>query len=199
MVESMARESVTRQSPLAGWTERFSAVAPAIVLAEVPFRAMVNLRMRTGTAAASAVEAALGFALPLGPTPAGGAAGDRAVWLAPDEFLLSSGSRSASELTGVLRSALGDTANGAAVNVSAQYTSISLAGPESRDLLAGGCSTDLSPDAAPTGSSVHTPLAQASVVIVVTDAAAGAFLLIVRASFADYLASWLTMAAREYA
>ena len=145
----------------------------SILLGESPFTAIVNVRVRGG-----AVPEGVG-------TP---------VRLAPDEYLLTSRSMTAGQRI----DALGDSVH-AAVDVSAQYTTISLAGAESRDLLAGGCSVDLSPEAAPTGTTVHAPLAQASVVITVTDAGAGAFELIVRASFADYLATWLTTVAREYA
>lgn len=191
-------ETVVRFSPLGDWDARFAAAAPAILLSELPFTTILSLRVRVDSAASAAVEAALGLNLPRHPSPIGASGSDRAIWLAPDEFLLTSQSRSARELSEAITAALGGSANGAVVDVSAQYTVIALAGPESRDLLAGGCSPDLSRQEAPTGTSVHTPLAQASVVIVVTDAAAGAFLLIVRASFADYLASWLTTTAREY-
>ncbi len=191
-------EIASRQSPLGEWAPRFAAVAPAILLSEVPFTTILNLRVRVGSAASAAVEAALGLELPRHPRHVGAIGHERAIWLAPDEFLVTSSTRSASDLGGLITAALGDRANGALVDTSAQFTVITLAGPESRDLLAGGCSTDLSPEQAPTGMSVHTPLAQASVILVVADAAAGAFLLIVRASFADYLASWLTTMAREY-
>ncbi len=161
-----------RVSPLAEWTARFDAVAPAVLLAEIPFTAIVNVRARSGVA------------------PAGVGS---LIRLAPDEFLLTSRSMTA----GRLIEALGDSVD-AAVDVSAQYPTISLAGAESRDLLAGGCAIDLSPEVAPTGTTVHAPLAQANVVITVLDADTGSFELIVRASFADYLATWLTSAAREY-
>lgn len=183
-----------RRSPLRGWEQRFAAAAPAVELAEVAFQTTVNLRV--AGPAASAVFAALGLAPPS--STAISTAGDLlAIRLAPDEFLLRSGELSAALLESLVVAALGG-AHGAAVDVSAQFTAIALAGPEARDLLAGGCSTDLSAAAAPTGTSVQVPIAQTGVLVVVTDAAAGAFLLIVRSSFADYLASWLTMGATEY-
>ncbi|MES2094327.1 MAG: sarcosine oxidase subunit gamma family protein [Actinomycetota bacterium] len=159
-------------SPLAEWASRFEAAAPAVLLAEIPFTAIVNIRVRNRVAPDGAWSL---------------------IRLAPDEFLLTSRSMTA----GRLIETLGDSVD-AAVDVSAQYTTISLAGAESRDLLAGGCAVDLAPEVAPTGTTVHAPLAQANVVITVVDADTGSFELIVRASFADYLATWLTSAAREY-
>ncbi|MBC7518314.1 MAG: sarcosine oxidase subunit gamma [Microbacteriaceae bacterium] len=194
-------EAVLLRSPLGEWAERFAAIPAAIALVEKPFQTMVNLRVRPG-APATAVENALGFALPHTPSPHTASVdgnGDRALWLAPDEFLIISENRPASHLVDLLRAALGSTEYGAAVDVSAQYTTVGLRGTETRDLLAGGCSTDFSVEAAPTGTCVHSPLAQASVVIIVTDAANGSFDLIVRSSFARYLAAWLISAAQEYA
>lgn len=189
---------LTPKSPLDGWAERFASTAPGIVLSEMPFMTMVNLRVMPGSAAAVAVETALGVMLPRDPTRvevSGGTDDLTVVWLAPDEFLLICGTRTADAVIDMLRSALGGSTRGAAVDVSAQRTAIALSGPEARDLLAGGCSTDLAAEVAPTGTSVQTLLAQTGVIILVSDAEAGAFLLVVRASFADYLAAWLTSAA----
>src|SRR3990170_3766875 len=167
------------RSPLHGWAERFASTAPAVVLSEVPFTTMVNLRVVPGSAAALAVETALGVRLPRAPERvevSGGKDDLVIVWLAPDEFLLQSGTRTADAMIDILRSALGGSADGAAVDVSAQRTAIALSGPRARDLLAGGCSTDLAVAVAPTGTSVQTLLAQTGVIILVTDAEAGAFL-----------------------
>ena len=211
-------EAVLLRSPLGEWAERFAAVPAAIAVAEKPFQTMVTLRVRPG-APSAAVARALGFVLPQAPSPHtasgdgngngngngngdgngdGDGSRDRALWLAPDEFLITSETRPSATLVALLQGALGSTEHGAAVDVSAQYTTVTLRGTETRDLLAGGCSFDLSAEQAPTGTSVHTPLAQASVIIIVTDAAAGSFELIVRSSFARYLAAWLISAAQEY-
>lgn len=198
--------TLNRRSPLNDWRARFEATAPAIELAEVPFTNTINLRVLPGTPHADALERSLGVRLPRDRSSVerSASADDlTVVWLAPDEFLLMSMARSAESILEVIRGSLaGDGLEGdgqaAAVDVSAQRTALALSGPQSRDLLAGGCSADLSAEAAPTGTTVQTMLAQAGVIILVTDADAGAFLLIVRASFADYLATWLTTVAVEY-
>jgi sarcosine oxidase subunit gamma len=197
---------LARRSPLGDWRVRFEAIAPAIVLAEKPFMNMVNLRILPGTPHADALEASLSVRLPRDRSSieSSESADDlTAMSLAPDEFLLMSGVRSAESILEIIRGSLegnghGGAGQGAAVDVSAQRTALALSGPQSRDLLAGGCSADLSAQAAPTGTIVQTMLAQAGVIILVTDADAGAFTLFVRASFADYLATWLTTGAVEY-
>ena len=207
---------LVRRSPLDDWRARFEAIAPAIVLSEMPFTNMINLRVVPGTPHADALEASLGVRLPRDRSSVelSSSADDlTAIWLAPDEFLLMSGVRPAEWMLEIIRGSLegdgqggdgreGDGREGdgraVVVDVSAQRTALALSGPQSRDLLAGGCSADLSAEAAPTGTTVQTMLAQAGVIILVTDADAGAFLLLVRASFADYLATWLTTAAVEY-
>ena len=84
----------------------------------------------------------------------------------------------------------------AVVDVSANRTTISIAGPRARDLLAFGCSIDLDPRAFGPGRCAQTMLARAQVIIVpVGPEAEPAFRVLVRPSFAAYLAAWLADAA----
>ena len=87
----------------------------------------------------------------------------------------------------------------AVVDVSAQRTIVTLSGRYARDVLAHGCSTDLHPRVAPTGTCITTLLAQTGIVLQVLDAEAGDFQLLVRSSFAGYFATWIADAAAEYA
>ena len=77
---------------------------------------------------------------------------------------------------------------GVVTDVSGQRTAIELTGPRARDLLARGCAIDLDPSVAPVGTCVSTLLAQTGVIILVEP---DAVLLLVRSSFASYLARWL--------
>lgn len=107
---------------------------------------------------------------------------ERVLRLGPDEWLVLT-------LPAERRSrALSLTEFGSVTDVSAQRTTISLRGPRVRDLLARGCAIDLDPSVAPTGTCVTTLLAQTGVTIVVE---ADGILLLVRSSFASYLAHWL--------
>ena len=83
---------------------------------------------------------------------------------------------------------------GTVTDVSAQRTTIVLSGPRARDLLARGCAIDLDPSVAPPGTCVSTLLAQTGVLILVER---DDVLLLVRSSFASYLARWLEDAALD--
>ena len=91
--------------------------------------------------------------------------------------------------------AIGD-GRGAVVDVSANRTTLSVSGPRARDLLAFGCSIDLDERRSSRGMCAQTLLARANVIIVpVGPAVEPPFRVLVRPSFAAYLAAWLTDAA----
>jgi heterotetrameric sarcosine oxidase gamma subunit len=82
-------------------------------------------------------------------------------------------------------------------------TNTELIGPYARDVLEHGCPVGLHPRAFGTGRCVQTMLAKTQVVIwrPDSDGAGGpdeVFRVLVRGSFAGYLAAWLTDAAGEY-
>lgn len=196
----MTADISTRRSPLDGWAARLAGLAPAVRLTERPFRAQLTLRL-PDPARTSAVSRVLGIDLPSDPctfTRGTGPHGPVEVaWLGPDEYLVLAQPGLQRTLESALREAIGD-APGTVVDVSAQRTALALSGPHARDLLAHGCAIDLHPSASPTGTCVQTLLAQAGIILLVRDADAGEFLLLVRASFARYLAAWLVDAGVEY-
>jgi sarcosine oxidase, subunit gamma len=172
-----------RHSPLEAWVDAFAALPRTIRLAEVPFCSMLNLRPSTPS---SAIAATLGGPLPTAPCTAMRHGARDVLWLGPDEWLVVCPPGEEDGLEPALRSA------GAAVtDVSAQRTVLSLSGPSSAEVLAHGCAIDLHPQMAPAGTCVQTLLARTGITIVVQDDRASAFTLLVRASFAGYLASWL--------
>jgi sarcosine oxidase subunit gamma len=81
------------------------------------------------------------------------------------------------------------------VDVSAQRTTLLLGGSRVRDVLAHGCSLDLHPSRFPAGACAQTMLAHAPVILLALPA--GEFWVLVRASFAAYLADWLFDATLE--
>lgn len=158
-----------RRSPLAGHAG----------VRELPFRTMVNVRTR-------ATEL-LGVPLP-GPNTIA-TAGERSVlWLGPDEWLVVGPPDDpvAAELTG-----------DSVVDVSANRTTIELAGHHARDILEKGTSIDLHPRAFGPGRCAQTLLARAQVVLAQVDGEP-TYHVLVRGSFAPYLADWLVDAAREF-
>lgn len=200
----MAENAVLqRKSPLGRYTDRLAACP--LDLAEEPFVRHLVLRLDATSTAVVDVERLLGLTLPPA-NRASGADGSRtAVWLGPDEWLIMDSGPDddlAAELAGIVR-----PADGAVVDVSAQRTTLRLRGPYARSVLAKGCSVDLHPRVVVPGLAVQTMIAHAAVILVALDAGCpdqglAADLdcrILVRSTFAAYLADWLLDAAIEYA
>lgn len=197
----MTAKEIMPRSPLAGWAAAFARLPDGVRITEIPFLTQLSLRVEPDGPGAVAVGKSLGGELPAEPCTAtrstAPSAGDvEALWLGPDEWLILAGPGRQGELEDLLRAAIGDSP-GAVTDVSAQRTALSLSGPAARAVLARGCAIDLDPRVAPAGTCVQTLLARAGVTIVVRDERGGEFLLLVRASFADYLAAWLIDACTE--
>jgi sarcosine oxidase subunit gamma len=82
--------------------------------------------------------------------------------------------------------------------VSAQRITLRLTGSRARDVLAKGCSIDLHPRSFCRGSSAQTTLGQAGVVLLALADSGDDYAILVRSSFAGYLADWLADAAVEF-
>ncbi|MFF3490090.1 sarcosine oxidase subunit gamma [Streptomyces sp. NPDC002795] len=190
----MTADTPVRTSPLADWDPRLPSGLNA---REVPFLTQLTLRVTPGSAAATAVEGYLGYALP-GAGRAHLDAAVEALWLGPDEWLLVAPAGRAEELTAGLRSAIGEEF-ATVTDTSAQRTVLALSGPLLPDVLSQGCALDLAPDKAGVGACRTTLLAQAGVTLVVREAGPRVVSLLVRSSFAGYLAAWLADACTEYA
>jgi sarcosine oxidase subunit gamma len=118
-------------------------------------------------------------------------AGERAIlWLGPDEYLVvAPDGDDVAEVTGE-----------SVVDVSANRTTIELSGPYARDVLEKGMSIDLHPRAFGPGRCAQTLLARAQVVLRQLDSldrTEPTYHVLVRGSFAPYLADWLVDAAKE--
>ena len=135
--------------------------------------------------------------LPLSPNTWVGAGGRQIIWLGPDEWLVRDPAASPEGLETLLGRAVAD-AGGAAVDVSAQRTSLRLRGRHVRDLLATGCSLDLHPRSFRSGQCAQTTLGLAGVVLMALDDDGTDYRILVRPSFAGYLADWITDAASEF-
>jgi sarcosine oxidase, subunit gamma len=186
-----------RYSPLEAWTDAFAGLPRSLRVAEVPFCEMLNLRLDAGDPAGPAgagVAAVLGGPLPLVPGTARRYDTRDVAWLGPDEWLVIS-EPGAPSVEADLTEAV--TAAGAVTDVSAQRTLLTVAGPAAAEALARGCAIDLHPQVAPAGTCVQTLLARSGVTIIVRDDSASRFSLLVRASFAGYLADWLVDAATD--
>ena len=179
---------------LAGEIERAGADGPrGVRLRELPFPAQIDLR---ADPANPRLAEALGFPLPTTPNTVAGDGERAALWLGPDEWLVVAPEGSEASLERELRGAIGD-AHGSVVDVSANRTPLELEGPMAREVLSKGCSLDLHPREFGPGHCAQTALARVQVVLwQLSDAPR--YRLLVRCSFAPYLAEWLIDAMAEY-
>jgi sarcosine oxidase subunit gamma len=119
------------------------------------------------------------------------------IWFGPQEWLVTSTSQAAEALEAQLREVTTEH-GGAAVDVSAQRTTVRLCGAHARDVLAKGCSLDLHPAVFGPGAAAQTMLGLAAVVLIPLDDKGTDYRILVRSSFAGYLADWLIDAAEEF-
>jgi sarcosine oxidase subunit gamma len=193
--------SVPLRSPLTDAADRLAAATRAsggaVRLAELRFLTQLNVRLDAKGAAADAVGLALDLQLPLEPNTVVRAGELTALWLGPDEWLLVGPPGSRSDLESRIRTAVEDEPV-SVTDVSAQRTTLLVAGPRARDLLAHGCSLDLHPRAFGAGRCAQTTLARAQIVLVARDEPRAGFWVLVRSSFAGYLTDWLLDAAAEW-
>ncbi|MFJ1806946.1 MULTISPECIES: sarcosine oxidase subunit gamma [unclassified Streptomyces] len=189
------------RSPLANFSDRLADATRmsrgAVRLAELPFLTQVNVRLDAKGAAADAVGLALGLPLPLEANTVVRAGESTALWLGPDEWLLVGPPGGVGDLESRIRTAAGDEPV-SVTDVSAQRTTLLVTGPRARDLLAHGCPLDLHPRTFGPGRCAQTTLARTQIVLVSRDETRAGFWLLVRSSFAGYLADWLLDAATEY-
>ena len=183
-----------RTHPLEAWRATFQRLPDTVGITAEPYVAMVDVRLGTVDAE---VSAALGVDLPTTPNTWVAAEAGRVVWLGPDEWLLCSTTEAPEDLETRVRAAVVPL-GGAATDVSAQRIGLRLTGSRAFDVLAKGCSLDLHPRVFGRGSSAQTTLGQAGVVLLALSDAGDDYAVLVRSSFAGYLADWLLDAALEF-
>ena len=189
-------ETLVATSPLQGYAQKLAQLPSTVSLAEEPLVGMVDLWVDPNGPAASGVSTVLGLDLPTTPSTYVSNDAVTVLWLGPEEWLIT-GSQSAPALEAQLREVVGEH-GGAAIDVSAQRTTLRLSGRHVRDVLAKGCSLDLHPTVFSTGTAAQTTLGLAGVVLMALDDAGLDYRILVRASFARYLTDWLLDAAGEF-
>jgi sarcosine oxidase subunit gamma len=194
-------EAYLRRSPLAhrGLAARATAdmAGADIILGERPHRCQIDIR---GDAADAAFATALHSVTGLrAPTEANSftTAGELAcLWLGPDEWLVLGPGGGEHEIAARLRSAFGDI-HAAVTDVSEARTTIAVAGPAARALLAKGTSIDLHPRVFGPGRCAQTGFAGANIILRQTDDVPSFEILLLN-SFAEHVWAWLEGACREF-
>jgi sarcosine oxidase, subunit gamma len=158
--------------------------------------ASVSDRVRAGSGSGSGLGSASGPGAGPGPGPDSESGELQLVWLGPDEWLIIGPDGTASLTAQLLRTALGDEL-GSIVDVSANRTTLELSGPVARQVLQKGCTLDLHPRAFTSGSCAQTLVSKVNVLLVQAGRSP-AYRLLVRGSFAQYLADWMLDAMDEY-
>jgi sarcosine oxidase, subunit gamma len=196
-----------RRGPLSDLAADFEAAtvtgSRGVQLREIPFLAQVNLRADPANGyVMRRIAAALDEELPTRPNTVATAGIRHVLWLGPDEWLVIGPDGDAHWIERALRSALGEKEAdgfGSVVNVSAGRTVLELSGPAAREVLEKGCALDLHPLAFRPGHCAQTLVSRAEVILHQTaDTPAPKYRLLVRTSFARYLALWLMDAMQEF-
>ena len=148
----------------------------------------------------AAVGRVLDLLLPTEPCTSAAKGQIGALWLGPDQWLVTCPASDVADLVGSLRAALGGV-HAAITDLTDGRVALRVAGPSARDVLAKGTPLDLHPRAFPSGRCAGTLLAKATVVIHLLDddsERGASFDVYVARSFAHYLWTWLEDAGREY-
>ena len=169
----------------------------SVEMCELAFWGHVNLRGDSGDEAFQAgVEGVVGARAPVMPNIVA-RAGERAiVWLGPDEWLVVSAPESREGVAKGLEEALSGL-HVAVNDISSGQTIIRLRGPRARDLLNKGCPLDLHPRVFGAGQCAQSHIGKSNALIIQVDDEP-TYDIIVRRSFADYLARWLLHSGMEY-
>jgi sarcosine oxidase subunit gamma len=179
-----------RRSPLDGVLP-WSLPDGMVALSELRFAEQIGVRVRPPVAAYLA-----GVPLPLEPNRVASMRTLRTLWLAPDEWLVTSPEGMAPDLIGRITRALAGRP-AMVTDLSSSRAIIEIAGPRARTLLEKGCGLDLHPRAFGPGCCAQTLFARLPLILDQLSAAPS-YRLFVRRSAARWLADWLIDAAEEF-
>lgn len=195
-------EAYLRQSPLSQLALPSRAVTEAddagVVMAERPFRRIVNLRGDPKSGAfLNSAKSVLGADLPTSANSTASGKDVTLLWLGPDEWWAIS-----EDATPPLADKLREAVSGHHASITDAgegYTCISISGPKAIDALAKGSTLDFHDSVFAPGSCAQSDMAKAAVVFHrLADTAVPSFEIYVRSSFAEYLWRWIEDAAGEY-
>lgn len=188
-----------RRSPAAHLADAMAAAtAPTVALREIAFPVQLGVRAVPGSDTAAALEELYGLELPAGHGQVtGDPDGFHVIWLGPDEFLAVDVSRQQEPGEADASAAALEGLPGQVIDLSANRALVELSGANAREVLEKGCHHDLHPRAFAVGTAIATQLGPVPIVLHRTGA--DTFRLYPRASFADYLVTWLLDAMEEFA
>lgn len=184
------------ESPLHYYLDRTSGAGDAgIVIREAKVLGHLNLRGNPENELfLKGVETVLGLKLPTVPGHFVSSGQSSIYWLGPTEWLVIVPGGSESQVEAQLRDSL--QGHFSVVDVSGGQTLINISGEEVDLVLKKSSGYDFHPGRFKAGRCVQTTFAKAAALV--SKQPDGSFDLIIRRSFADYLARWLLDAAQEF-
>jgi sarcosine oxidase subunit gamma len=185
----MAERGLGPRSPIADRLDDLADVAAGtggrVLLEHVPFLAQVDLRLDPSLADHAP------YPLPVVPNTAWEEGARAALWLGPDEWLILGPPNAGAEVVRELDDAL-TSLHRSIVDVSANRVALDLGGPDRFELLSHVCPLDLDyPRSWGAGRCAQTLLGKAQAILHERSETTG---ILVRTSFADYLADRLLAA-----
>ena len=198
-------EAYMKQSALAhlGLNARPEPDGPTgVMMDEAPFFGQIGIRLDAeDNTILTAAQKALGIDLPLKPNTVSTYGNKTALWLGPNEWLVTLPVNDTKQQLDDLTAALEDH-HSAVFDVSDSRDIITLSGDNARDVLKKGCGLDLHPRAFGPGQCAQSTLALAHVLFHQTaedkKTKAASYRLFVHRSFTEYMWAWLEDAAGEY-
>jgi sarcosine oxidase subunit gamma len=191
-------DALPRVSPLSNFLSSVpeSRESAGVILSERTFYGHINLRGNPRDSAFLArVQSCIGVSLPMQTNQIATSLAVTAFCLGPDEWLLVT-PPSTEHLAAGLHDALGGLCF-SVTNITYGQTILQVSGDSSLHMLRKGCGLDLHPRAFKPGNCAQTLVAKAAVLLHYVDQTPS-LNLIVRRSFAEYLALWIKDAAAEY-
>lgn len=174
-----------RQPPLTGSAAGIQILPPA-----------TRFILRGGAPVRAAVGEALGLTISEIACRSAQRDGHAALWLGPDEQLLLAPAGAGAETERALSAALSQLPH-SLVDVSHRQVALGLKGPTAATLLNAGCPLSLASEEFPVGACTRTLLGKADIVLWRTES--DTFHVEVWRSFARYVVTFLTEAARDVA
>lgn len=184
------------ESPLHYFSGKHSGnQPPSIVIRQCNTLSHLIVRGDPGNAEfVSGIHQALGIELPTQPCTSSNNDETRLYWLGPNEWLIIVQQDSAPNVEQKLRDAL--TGHFSVVTVTGGQTLINISGSQVHSLLKKSSVYDFHPSNFQVNDCVQTTFAKATALF--SKREDGSFDIVIRRSFADYLATWMLDAGAEY-
>lgn len=195
----MARSMITRSPLAARAADMRAASTSAVAIREVPFVTQLDLRGDSEDKDfLKTARKILGTPLPAAPNRVREKGEISALWLSPDEWLLMTSEEDASRLMSTFKVMFSDKFF-ALTDVSDNRTMLELSGPDSWSVLSKAGTLDYHPRAWKRADCAQTLLGSAQAIVwMKKEGKNPIFNLLVRNSFADYLATLLIDAMQEF-